>query len=117
MTNNRIVGPLYAPYAAVNLVNIDTITLINNAIYQADPKTTILLQTSSVVNPQGNLTAGVYFNQTSDIPVLPDWPGIMDASTSAKPNAASSSVSIASIYLWSVVGSLLWASGAFIFCL
>jgi hypothetical protein len=84
VTNNRIVGPLYAPYAAVNLVNIDTVTLINNAVYHADLNTTILLQTSSVVNPQGNLTAGVYFNQTSDIPILPDWPGFINASTSAK---------------------------------
>ena len=75
VTNNRIVGPLYSPYAAVNLANIDTVTVINNAVYQADPKTTVLLQTSSVVNPQGNITAGVYFNQSSDIPILPDWPG------------------------------------------
>jgi hypothetical protein len=83
VSNNRIVGPLYSPYAAVNLANIDTITLINNVVYRANPNTTILLQMSSVVNPQGNLTAGIYFNQTSDIPVLPDWPGTTDVSTSA----------------------------------
>jgi hypothetical protein len=77
MTNNRIVGPLYTPYPAVNLTNIDTVTLVNNVVYHADPKTTILLQMSSVVNLQGNLTAGVYFNQTSDILVLPDWPIIL----------------------------------------
>ena len=81
VTNNRIVGPLYAPYAAVNLANIDTVTVINNSVYQADPKTTTLLQTSSVINPQCNITAGVYFNQSSDIPVLPDWPGTMSISS------------------------------------
>ncbi len=43
MTNNRIVGSLYTPYPAVNLANID---LINNVVYHADPKTTILLQMS-----------------------------------------------------------------------
>lgn len=77
VTNNRIVGPLSAPYAAVNLANIDTITVINNSVYQADPRTTTLLQISSVINPQCNITAGVYFNQSSDIPILPDWPGLM----------------------------------------
>ena len=59
VSNNRIVGPLYSPYAAVNLANIDTISLIDNVVYQANPNTTVLLKMSSVVNPQGNLTAGV----------------------------------------------------------
>jgi hypothetical protein len=74
VTNNRIVGPLYSLYPAVNLVNIDTITVMNNSVYQADRNATILLQISSVINPQNNITAGVYFNQSSDIPILPDWP-------------------------------------------
>jgi hypothetical protein len=85
--NNRIVGPLYSPYAAVNLANIDGVTLIDNVVYEANPKTTVLLQTSSVINPHGNITAGVYFNQTSNGPVLPDWPGLVDASTPTKPSA------------------------------
>ena len=80
ITNNQIVGPLY--YPAVNLANIDGVTLVDNVVYQANPNTTVLLKTSSVVNAHGNLTAGVYFNQTASvIPVLPDWPGLMGTSS------------------------------------
>jgi hypothetical protein len=86
------VGPLYSPYAAVNLANIDGVTLVGNAVYQGNPNTTVLLQTSSVINPHGNITAGVYFNQTSNVPVLPDWPGFLNASTLTKSNAIASSV-------------------------
>jgi hypothetical protein len=81
ITNNRIVGPL--DYPAVNLVNIDYVKLVDNIVY-ADPNTTVLLQMSSVVNPQGNITAGVYFNQTSSVPVLADWPGFVVASVPMK---------------------------------
>jgi hypothetical protein len=120
--NNQIVGPLYSPYAAVNLANIDDVTVVNNIVYQANPATTVLLQTSSVVNPQGNITAGVYFNQTPDVPVLPNWPGLVDVSIStsipAKPNTIASSANYVKrfffpLYLWLVIDSLLWVSGAF----
>jgi hypothetical protein len=86
------VGPLYSPYAAVNLINIDGVTLVDNAVYQANANTTVLLQTSSVINPHGNITAGIYFNQTSDVPVLPDWPGFVNASMPTKSSAIASSV-------------------------
>lgn len=80
ISNNRIVGPLSTSYAAVNLANIDGVGIVNNAVYQANTTTTVLLQTSSVINPYGNITAGVYFNQTSKGPVLPDWPGFINMS-------------------------------------
>jgi hypothetical protein len=106
--NNRIVGPLYSPYAAVNLANVDNVSLVNNVVYQANPATTVLLQTSSIANPQDNITAGVFFNQTAEIPVLPNWPGIVDASTPTGPSATVSSAyctrkCVFPVYLWLVI--------------
>jgi hypothetical protein len=89
ITHNRIVGPLYLP--AVNLVNIDNVTLVDNIVYQANPRNTTLLKMSNVVHPQGNLTAGVYFNPNSSVPVLPDWPGFVVTSTPMQQRGISSS--------------------------
>jgi hypothetical protein len=88
ITNNRIVGPLYRP--VVYLTNIDNVTLIDNIVYQANPRDTTLLQMSSVTNPHGNITAGVYFDQNSPVPVLPDWTGFLVASTSVQQSGISS---------------------------
>jgi hypothetical protein len=115
--NNQIVGPLYSPYAAVNLANVNGVTLVNNVVYQANPATTVLLQMSSVVNPQGNITAGVYFNQTSNGPTLPNWPGLMDASTPTNPSATALSASDARKFfrfehLCVMIGSFLCVFGA-----
>jgi hypothetical protein len=93
---DRIVGPLYSLYAAVNLANINDVALIGNAVYRANLTTTVLLQTSCLGNPQGNVTAGVYFNQTFDVPVLPDWSGFVDVSTPTKSNAIASSTNYTS---------------------
>lgn len=86
ITNNKIVGPIFHP--AVNLANIDDVTIVDNFVYQANPNTTVLLKMSSAINTYDNITAGVYSTKPrSAFPVSPDWAGLAVVSTLANSNS------------------------------